>query len=416
MKCPICGKELELKNKQIGTNENGDPIFNEYAICRDCRKQWNLDKQRAKKAAAKQSDPDKASIPEESALKKAETPKKATAQKNDAVKKAPSQKAVAPKAEAAKKAEAADAPQKSSAQENTPKKAPAQENAGMPKKSASQKAAVQKETSPKSDAPRPKRRTSDGETSAAPAKKPVKKRPVKNTASDAANEKRYSNIPPERVRAKHETTARKGYEDMLATGAIGKPIRKKKTQTDDDTRTIKKSSVSSAEARRKNTAVNYAAKKPEPEIDEYDDDYYEDTPRFRVMRILLAVIPLAGFGYLMYKGFSTGLSSAGDGTVSGLTFVILALCLLVSALLYFITLRTNSVFAFLLPMLFYLGGGVFAFLKKGDEFQLLIAAGACAVLAVITLILAITSRGGDDYEDDYGNAFEDDYADDDYDE
>ena len=53
MKCPICGKELELKNKQIGTNENGDPIFNEYAICRDCRKQWNLDKQRAKKAAAK---------------------------------------------------------------------------------------------------------------------------------------------------------------------------------------------------------------------------------------------------------------------------------------------------------------------------------------------------------------------------
>ena len=55
MKCPICGKELELKNKQIGTSENGDPIFNEYAICRDCRKQWNLDKQRAKKAAAKSS-------------------------------------------------------------------------------------------------------------------------------------------------------------------------------------------------------------------------------------------------------------------------------------------------------------------------------------------------------------------------
>ena len=44
MKCPICGKELELRNKQIGTNENGDPIFNEYAICRDCKKQWNLDK------------------------------------------------------------------------------------------------------------------------------------------------------------------------------------------------------------------------------------------------------------------------------------------------------------------------------------------------------------------------------------
>ena len=28
MKCPICGKDLDLQNKQIGTSENGDPIFN----------------------------------------------------------------------------------------------------------------------------------------------------------------------------------------------------------------------------------------------------------------------------------------------------------------------------------------------------------------------------------------------------
>ena len=53
MKCPICGKDLDLQNKQIGTSENGDPIFNEYAICHSCKKQWNLDKQRAKKIAAK---------------------------------------------------------------------------------------------------------------------------------------------------------------------------------------------------------------------------------------------------------------------------------------------------------------------------------------------------------------------------
>ena len=42
MKCPICGKELELRNKQVGTGENGEPVFNRYAICRDCKKQWNL--------------------------------------------------------------------------------------------------------------------------------------------------------------------------------------------------------------------------------------------------------------------------------------------------------------------------------------------------------------------------------------
>ena len=33
MKCPICGKDVELKEKQIGTDENGEPVFNEYAIC-----------------------------------------------------------------------------------------------------------------------------------------------------------------------------------------------------------------------------------------------------------------------------------------------------------------------------------------------------------------------------------------------
>ena len=39
--------------RQVGTTESGDPIFNEYAVCRDCKKQWNLDRQRARKIAAK---------------------------------------------------------------------------------------------------------------------------------------------------------------------------------------------------------------------------------------------------------------------------------------------------------------------------------------------------------------------------
>ena len=101
-----------------------------------------------------------------------------------------------------------------------------------------------------------------------------------------------------------------------------------------------------------------------------------------------------------------------------MTYVILALCMLVSALLYFIMQSKNTIFAFLLPMVFYLGGTVFAFIQRGDDLQLLIAAIAGAVLAVISLILAITSRGGgyDDEEEDYDDAFEDDYADDDYDD
>ena len=52
MRCPICGKEVELQKKQVGVDETGEPVFNQYAVCRDCRKQWNLDKRRAKKTAA----------------------------------------------------------------------------------------------------------------------------------------------------------------------------------------------------------------------------------------------------------------------------------------------------------------------------------------------------------------------------
>ena len=195
---------------------------------------------------------------------------------------------------------------------------------------------------------------------------------------------------------------------MLATGAIGKPVKKKKVQPAEEEPV---SGTSASPAARKKTAKP-AAKPIEPEYDDYDDDdYYESSPRFRAIRVILGIISLAGFGYFLYMGITTGFSSSTDSGVTGMTFTILALCLLVSALLYFITIRTNNIFAFLLPMLFYLGSAVFAFLKRGDDLQLFIAAVAAAVLAVISLILAITSRGGDDYDDDYDDAFEDDYAD-----
>ncbi len=341
MKCPICGKELELKNKQIGTNENGDPIFNEYAICRDCRKQWNLDKQRAKKAAAKENAP---------------------------AKDTPAKKNVPPKETA--KTSSADTAEGATQKVETP---------------------INSEKEPGS-----------------PAKKPVKKRPAQSTAPEKPEEKRYSNIPPEKVRTKHEKSARKSYEDMLATGTIGKPVRKKKIQAEEDDRPASNSSPSSADRKK---AAKPVPKPVEPEFDEYDDDDdYESMPCFRAMRVILGIISLLGFGYFLYTGFTTGFSSSTDSGATGMTFAILALCLLVSALLYFITIGTNNIFAFLLPMLFYLGSAVFAFLKRGDDLQLFIAAVAAAVLAVISLILAITSRGGDDY-DDYDDAFEDDYAD-----
>ncbi len=388
MKCPICGKELELRNKQIGTNENGDPIFNEYAICRDCKKQWNLDKQRAKRAAAKKA--------AQAASENKDAPVKERAQTHETPVKKP-----APKAETPDKKAVLE-------KEGTVKKAAPKKSAPSRKPASKQEAAVKKSTGKEEEQvrkPAPKRRPRpDAEDSDKPAKKPVKKRRTED--SEPAEEKRYSNIPPEKVRTKREKAARKSYGDMLETGTIDKKaVKKKKKQLEDETSEIRR---------------NTQNKKYEAGVDEYDDDeYYDDVPRFRPMRIILGILSLAAFGYLIYRGFVTGLADTTEGGAvsSGMTFVILALCMLVSALLYFIMQKKNTVLAFILPMIFYLGAAVFAFIQRGDDLQLLIAAIAAAVLAVISLILAITSRGGGyDDEDDYDDAFEDDYADDDYDE
>lgn len=380
MKCPICGKDVELQKKQIGTDENGEPIFNEYAVCRDCRKQWNLDKQRAKKMAAK---------------------KAAAGQSEDSAKKAPQRTAedAAPKK---KPSEEAAAKKRAAADGAAPRKRPAGE-AASGKRPAD--GTVRRRPKPADGAPK-----STAEDSDTPAKKPVKKRVVRREAPAEGEAQQYGNIPPENVRVKREKAARRGYEDMLATDPEHKPLKKKKAVID-DIDTDENESVKS-ESARQTAEAKAAPKVPEPEVDDYDDDDYdyEDEARFRPGRIFLGIISLLGFGFFIYRGFVTGLSSTGDNASAGMTYIILALCLLVSALLYLIMQNKSTVFAFLLPMIFYIGTGVFAFLRRGDSMELFIAAIACAVLAVLSLILAILSRGGDNYDDDdYEDAFEDEH-------
>lgn len=380
MKCPICGKDVELQKKQIGTDENGEPIFNEYAVCRDCRKQWNLDKQRAKKMAAK---------------------KAAAGQSEDSAKKAP-QRTTEDAAPKKKPSEEAAAKKRAAADGAAPRKRPAGE-AASGKRPAD--GTVRRRPKPADGVPK-----STAEDSDTPAKKPVKKRVVRREAPAEGEAQQYGNIPPENVRVKREKAARRGYEDMLATDPEHKPLKKKKAVID-DIDTDENESVKS-ESARQTAEAKAAPKVPEPEVDDYDDDDYdyEDEARFRPGRIFLGIISLLGFGFFIYRGFVTGLSSTGDNASAGMTYIILALCLLVSALLYLIMQNKSTVFAFLLPMIFYIGTGVFAFLRRGDSMELFIAAIACAVLAVLSLILAILSRGGDDYDDDdYEDAFEDEH-------
>ena len=388
MKCPICGKDLDLQNKQIGTSENGDPIFNEYAICHSCKKQWNLDKQRAKKIAAKKAAEEKAKA--EAEARAAEEKAKAEAAARAAEEKA--------KAEAAARAAEEKAKADAAARAAEEKRAARREAKARARKEAIARLAADKGIS-EEEAERILKERASARKAAA------QKAATDATATDNSEEQKYGNIPAEEIRDKREKAVRKGYEDMLATDPDSKAAKKKK-----------KEEAETAKAKEDVKSRKMDDYDDEKSSDDEDDDEYEyvdEYPRFRPGRIILGIISLLAFGFCIYKGFVTGLSTSGADVTSapGMNYVIVALCMLVTALLYFIMNNRDTLFAFLIPMIVYIGSAVFAFLKHGDEFELLILAGVSGVLAVISLILAIASRGGDDYdyEDDYDDPFEEEH-------
>ena len=388
MKCPICGKDLDLQNKQIGTSENGDPIFNEYAICHSCKKQWNLDKQRAKKIAAKKAAEEKAKA--EAEARAAEEKAKAEAEARAAEEKA--------KAEAAARAAEEKAKAEAAARAAEEKRAARREAKARARKEAIARLAADKGIS-EEEAERILKERARARKAAA------QKAATDATATDNSEEQKYGNIPAEEIRDKREKAVRKGYEDMLATDPDSKVAKKKKKEEAETAKA--KEDVKS----RKMDDYDDAKSSDDEDDDEYE--YVDEYPRFRPGRIILGIISLLAFGFCIYKGFVTGLSTSGADVTSapGMNYVIVALCMLVTALLYFIMNNRDTLFAFLIPMIVYIGSAVFAFLKHGDEFELLILAGVSGVLAVISLILAIASRGGDDYddEDDYDDPFEEEH-------
>ncbi len=416
MKCPICGKDVELKNRQVGTDENGEPVFNEYAICRDCKKQWNLDKQRAKKMAAKAAAspaPEaarKSTVPEAAKVKTA-APGKEAAPRKAAVKNSSAEKPSAEKRAAEQETSEKSRPVKRTA----PRKKAAGSEEGRHSESESSGSRTRKAGTDRTKVVASRKssdstdRTGKSEGTGSVKSRPAKKRTEESSSSEAAEEKRYANIPSEKVRAKREKAVRKGYEDMLSTDPKHKTSRKKAAEDKED----EKEAVKTSSGKHRDE-VKTARKTPEPVSDDsYDDDdfdYDDVVPRFRAMRIIMGVLSLLGFAFFIYNGFIDGLQgvSSGSGT-SGTPYIILALCFLVAAMLYFIMMRRNTVFAFLLPMLFYLGSAIVAFLMRGDDTLLLISAVAGGVLAVVSLILAIASRGSDIEDDDYDDPFEDEH-------
>ena len=407
MKCPICGKEVELQNKQVGTDASGTPVFHEYAVCRDCKKQWDLDKQRAKKRAEKAN---------ASAQKKTGTPEKPVEN--------PAERPVDP----AHKKNAVSAPKKGSSHE---KKTVPPKPSAKAVKPTSEKENVQvaksthtkKETAAKATVKRDvTAKAVAGKKESAAQKSAPHSRPsapanssTSNTTVNTETEQYYGNIPPEHVRAKRERAVRQSYEEMLATDPNYKP-RKKKSDAE---------KLPQPEKKRPVTKPEY---EEEDDFEEDDDYIYYVPAKYRVVRVILGILSILGFGYFAYRGFLAGLDNIASGgqASSGTTYIVLAVCMLVSGLLLLILQNKRSVAAYIAPIIFYIAGAVFAFLKRDGDSILLYSAIVSAVLAVVLVILCATSRNQedeDDYDEDEDDEFEDenfededDYDEDDYDE
>lgn len=204
MQCPICKKDLEIKNKKIGENEAGEAIYNEFAICRDCKKQWNLDKQREKKKKlAKEALAEKTV----EAGKAAEKPHK----------KRPAAEGERPVRKPRPKTEGSSEEQPSRPH---PKKRPATSDRPLLKYAEGQEESREKVR------PRPKKKLS-GRSQTIHAIDNSSTRIIsdeedelKITAPDLSTpegekEQTYSNIPPKHVREKREQEMRENYQNML---------------------------------------------------------------------------------------------------------------------------------------------------------------------------------------------------------
>ncbi len=542
MKCPICGKDVELQKKQVGVDEQGAPVFHQYAVCRDCKKQWDLDKQRVRKAAPdSETNTQKEQAPPqkpESVVKESKGTPPEPVRKSAPVKKAPvraesqennPEPAPAPKP-AGQKPAAGQPAQRRAPQENTlPQKEAVRRHASgnpdpasekkVPQKAASGEVTGERKTVHKaSDAKeasgeKPARRPASAETGSersprkpqgqkpsaekskaakpgsakrpangaaaekAPAQRQAqgkpqakkrtadeterellpegaaRKKPVRKSAP-VSEEQRYGNIPPEKVRVKKEHAVRQGYEDMLSTDPDYKPVKKKRPLPDEGEQPAKgkrplpdegeqhakrKRPISDEEEQpvkrkrplpdeeeqplkkerpapsrhRPNTKADLEEEDEEEDEYEDEDDMEYEEARFRIPRILLGIVSILAAGFFAYGGFSAGLDNIASGsTVStGTTYIIFAICMLVSGLLLLIMQNRSTILAYILPMLFDFGAAVFMFLKRQDDKIFLYCAIAGIVVGIILLVLGIISRNSDDYEDadDYDDPFEDDY-------
>lgn len=132
----------------------------------------------------------------------------------------------------------------------------------------------------------------------------------------------YSNIPPEEVRNEREKEMKANYEAMLNI----------KDETSDDS--------------------------------EADDVI----PVFGGFRVLIGIVSILCAAFLAYQAYDSGIFTTFIHTpgLTGIAGMVLAVCFLIGGLVVLITHRRNSVPAFIVPCIFYLGGAVGGFFIPGS--------------------------------------------------
>ena len=250
MQCPICKKDLEIKNKKVGENEAGEAIYNEFAICRNCKKQWNLDKQREKKKKlAKEAQTGKAGETVEKPRKKhpategertsAEHPTQPKKKKKRPISPDATEKqatSVAPEAPARPKkkrphpAVEGDKPMRKprpqtegSSEERTskshPKKRPVDSDRPLLKYAENQENATEEvRPRPKKKRPEEDKPAHKIDNSTTPIISEEENQKITTPELPSEEEEKvqtYSNIPPKHVREKREQEMRENYQNML---------------------------------------------------------------------------------------------------------------------------------------------------------------------------------------------------------
>lgn len=436
MKCPNCKKDVELTNKQIGADAQGAPIFNEYAVCRDCKKQWNLDKIREGKAA---STPQKSDTP----VKKVPADVKKVLPE---VKKAqPEVKKPTSKVTTAKDVTAANTSMKASAASSsanaktaiTAPKSTIQTTTNQKKKDGyTGSNQANKTSTTRNNQTNKARQTNKPETVATEVERPVRKRPPARPGESSAARPVNTRPPADSNRTTAERpVARKRPSNNQTSETQGRPTNRperRPTNRPSDERPVRRRPMYDEGEKLIQPA---SAKRPVADLkrrelsrghfDAFDDiEEKEVNPKFVVMRIILGILGLIGFGYIIYHSITSGLG-VGITDASSMTYIGLAICFFLSGLLLIALHKSNSIFAFLFSILLSLAGGGYAFWQRGDSRLLLFGSVAALALALVVFILALLTLtlredhgDDDDYDDedddDFDDEFDDDFDDEDY--